>query len=142
VTKLSLTDVATLLDGPSPAVLTTIRKDGSPLTSPVWFHWTGDVFELVITRDDVKLQHLARQPRCTLVVFEAVRPFRGVSVTADAQVTRKDVTEHRRAVARRYLGEQDGDRFVEQRAGKPGDLVTLVPVEPRVWDLTAILPGG
>ncbi len=74
------------------------------------------------------------------MIFEAIPPFRGVSVTAQAQVTRTDITEHRRRVARRYLGAERGDRFVEQRAGKPGDLVTLVPVEPRVWNLTAILP--
>ena len=139
--NLTLSDVQSLLDGPSAAVLTTIRKDGSPLTSPVWFHWTGEAFEIVIARDDVKLQHLAREPRCTLVIFEAVPPFRGVSVSAEAQVTRTDITEHRRAVARRYLGAEGGDRFVEQRAGKPGDLVTLLPVGPRVWDLTGILPG-
>jgi PPOX class probable F420-dependent enzyme len=138
--SLTLADVRPLLDGPSPAVLTTVRKDGSPLTSPVWFDWTGEAFQIVIARDDVKLRHLAREPRCTLVIFEAVPPFRGVSVTAQAQVERTDITEHRRRVARRYLGEGRGDRFVEQRAGKPGDLVTLVPVEPRVWDLTAILP--
>ena len=140
--SLTLADVRPLLDGPSPAVLTTVRKDGSPLTSPVWFDWTGEAFEIVIARDDVKLRHLAREPRCTLVIFEAVPPFRGVSVTADATVTRTDITEHRRAVARRYLGTQRGDRFVEQRAGKLGDLVTLVPAEQRVWDLTAILPDA
>jgi PPOX class probable F420-dependent enzyme len=140
--SLTLSDVQTLLDAPSAAVLTTIRKDGSPLTSPVWYQWTGDAFEIVIARDDVKLRHLEREPRCTLVIFEAVPPFRGVSVTADATVTRTDVTEHRRAVARRYLGTQRGDRFVEQRAGKLGDLVALVPAEPRVWDLTAILPDA
>src|SRR6476469_2957995 len=140
--SLTLSDVQTLLDAPSAAVLTTIRKDGSPLTSPVWYQWTGDAFEIVIARDDVKLRHLEREPRCTLVIFEAVPPFRGVSVMAFATATRTDITEHRRAVARRYLGTQRGDRFVEQRAGKLGDLVTLVPAEQRVWDLTAILPDA
>ena len=134
MSSLTLADVRPLLDGPSAAVLTTVRKDGSPLTSPVWFDWTGEAFEIVIARDDVKLRHLAREPRCTLVIFEAVAavPRRG-PVAAHAQVTRTDITEHRRRVARRYLGEGRGDRFVAQRAGKPGDLVTLVPVEPRVW---------
>ena len=36
-----------LLDGPSPAVLTTYRKDGTALVSPVWCRWTGDAFEIV-----------------------------------------------------------------------------------------------
>src|SRR4051794_33155809 len=66
-----------LLEAPSSAVLTTYRKDGSALVSPVWYRWTGAAFEVVIARDDPKVRHLERDPRCVLVVFEAVRPFRG-----------------------------------------------------------------
>jgi len=72
--------VRSLLEAPSPAVLTTYRTDGSAHTVPVWYRWTGDAFEVVIARGDVKLRHLARDPRCVLVVFEAVRPFRGMEV--------------------------------------------------------------
>jgi hypothetical protein len=75
-----VTDLGSLLDGPSPAVLATYRKDGSALVTPVWFRHADGTFEVVIAEGDVKLQHLARAPRCTLVVFEAVPPFRGVEV--------------------------------------------------------------
>ena len=61
-----------LLEAPAPAALTTYRKDGSAHTVPVWYRWTGDAFEVVIAKGDVKLRHLARDPRCVLVVFEAV----------------------------------------------------------------------
>src|SRR5439155_26423886 len=72
LTGRSLEDVRSLLEAPSPAVLTTTRKDGRPYASPVWFRWTGEAFEVVIARGDVKLRHLARDPRCSLLVFEAV----------------------------------------------------------------------
>ena len=67
-----------LLEAPAPAVLTTYRNDGSAHPVPVWFHWTGEAFEVVVAKEDVKLRHLARDRRCVLVVFEAVRPFRSV----------------------------------------------------------------
>src|SRR3954454_23579811 len=35
-----------LLEDPAPAVLTT-RRDGSAATSPVWFRFTDDAFEVV-----------------------------------------------------------------------------------------------
>jgi nitroimidazol reductase NimA-like FMN-containing flavoprotein (pyridoxamine 5'-phosphate oxidase superfamily) len=78
----SLDDVRTLLEAPSAAVLTTNRKDGTALATPVWFRWSGAAFEVVIAHDDVKLRHLEREPRCALVVFETVAPFRGVEVRA------------------------------------------------------------
>ena len=131
--------VRTLLDGPSPAVLTTYRQDGSALVTPVWFRWTGEAFEVVIAEGDVKLRHLARNPDCVLVVFEAVRPFRGIEVRGAAELVEGDVTDVRAAIAGRYLGADDGARFAAERT-KPGVLLRLVPNEPRVWDLGAILP--
>jgi len=140
VARSSLESVRSLLDAPSPAVLTTYRKDGSALVSPVWFRWADDAFEVVIAEDDVKLRHLARDHRCILVVFEATRPFRGVEVRGQAELVECDVKPIRAAIAKRYLGATDGERFAAERS-KPGVLLRLPADEPRVWDLSAILPG-
>jgi PPOX class probable F420-dependent enzyme len=129
-----------LLEAPSPAVLTTYRKDGSAHTVPVWFRWAGQAFEVVIARGDVKLRHLARDPRCVLVVFEAVRPFRGLEVRGVAELIEGDVTSARAVIAGRYLGVGDGERFAAERRSTPGVLLRLVPDSPRVWDLSGILP--
>jgi PPOX class probable F420-dependent enzyme len=131
--------VRSLLEAPSPAVLATTRKDGSPYTSPVWFRWTGEAFEVVIALGDVKLRHLERDPRCSLLVFEAVPPFRGVEVRGEASLTRGDVTEARRSIAGRYLGCEGGDRFAATRKDRGGVLLRLVPEQPRVWDLGGLL---
>ena len=133
-------EFATLLQAPSPAVLTTYRKDGSALTTPVWFRWSGDAFEVVIALGDVKLQHLERNPRCSLVIFEAVAPFRGVEVRGEATLEQGDVTEIRRSIAGRYLGMDAGERFAARRMAKPGVVVRLAQEQPRVWDLAGMLP--
>ena len=133
--------VRSLLEAPSPAVLTTYRKDGSAHTVPVWYRWTGEAFEVVIAKGDVKLRHLARNPQCVLVVFEAVRPFRGVEVRGVADLVEGDVTSVRVAIAGRYLGLEDGERFAADRRSRPGVLLRLVPDGPRVWDLSGILPS-
>jgi PPOX class probable F420-dependent enzyme len=128
-----------LLEAPSPAVLTTYRKDGSAFVRPVWFRWRAPAFEVVVAEGDVKLVHLRRDPRCVLLVFEAVPPFRGVVAGGEAELVERDVTPDRAEIAGRYLGREAGVRFAERRRGKPGVLVRIVPDEPRVWDLSAIL---
>jgi PPOX class probable F420-dependent enzyme len=135
-----LEGMGSLLDGPSSAVLTTYRKDGSALVTPVWFRWTGHAFEVVIAEGDVKLRHLARDPSCILVVFEATPPFRGVEVRGAAELVEADVTPMRAAIAGRYLGASEGERFAAARRDKPGILLRLVPDTPRTWSLSAILP--
>lgn len=132
--------VRTLLEAPSAAVLTTYRRDGSALVSPVWFRWTDGSLEVVIAAGDVKLRHLARDPRCALVVFETVPPFRGLEVRGVAELIEGDVTPVRAAIARRYLGVEAGERFAVDRRARPGVLLRLDASDPRVWDLSAILP--
>jgi PPOX class probable F420-dependent enzyme len=109
-----------LLEAPSPAVLTTYREDGSALVSPVWFRFADGAFEIVVAEGDVKLTHLARDPRSSLVVFEAVPPFRGIEVRGEREVVEKDVTEERELIAGRYLGAEAGLRFRSRAAGEAG----------------------
>jgi len=133
-------DLRSLVDAPSPAVLTTYRRDGSANVSPVWFRWHEDAFEVVIAKTDVKLKHLARDPRCALVVFEAVPPFRGIEVRGVPELVEGDMASVREEIAGRYLGPDHGRRFAEARRSKPGVLLRLPAVDPRVWDLRAMLP--
>ena len=81
-------EFASLLEAPSPAVLTTYRKDGTAVASPVWFRFRDDTFEVVIAEDDLKLRHLAVRPECELVVFETVPPFRGIRSGAERRLRR------------------------------------------------------
>ena len=96
---------------------------------------------MVIAKGDLKLRHLARDPRCILVVFEAVRPFRGVEVRGVSELVECDVSSVRAAIAGRYLGVDDGARFAAERRSKPGVLLRLACDSPRVWDLSGILPA-
>lgn len=137
---MTLDDVRSLIDAASPAVLTTYRKDGSALTTPVWFRFHEGAFEIVLAEGDVKRQRLDRTPQCLLVVFEAVPPFRAVEVKGRPELVDGDVTEARAAIAGRYLGVEGGRRFAKMRRSPRGTLVRLVPREPRIWDLSAALP--
>ncbi len=129
----------TMLEAPSPAVLTTYRRDDSTLATPVWYRWHEGAFEIVIAKGDVKLGHLARRPECILVVFETVLPFRGLEVRGTPEIVDMDVTPVRIAIAGRYLGKAEGERYAAQRK-KSGVLVRLAADHPRIWDLTPILP--
>ena len=140
INAVSLDDVRSLLDAPSPAALVTYGADGSADVSPVWFRCTDSAFEVVVAADDPKLRRLAVDDRVVLTVFETVPPFRGVKVAGRA--TRDNdptvVREAREAIAPRYLGEARGAAFVESRG--PGVVIRLPIASARAWDLEAALP--
>jgi PPOX class probable F420-dependent enzyme len=130
-----------LLQSAAPAVLTTYRANGEAHVSPVWFRWHDDAFEVVVAEGDAKLHRLERDPRCSLLIFEAVPPFRGVEASGVAELIRGDATPVRTAISGQYLGGVDqGERYAEARRPKPGVVVRLKPADVRVWDLADILP--
>lgn len=127
------------LDGPQPAVLATYDPDGAVRMTPVWYRRRNGAFEVVVAEGDPKLRNLRRDPRCTLLVFEATPPFRGAEARGEAELVEGDVTAERADIAGRYLGADAGERFAAART-KPGVLVRLA-LEPRTWDLAAIIPS-
>jgi hypothetical protein len=133
-------EFASLLEAPSPAVLTTYRKDGTAVASPVWFRFRDDTFEVVIAEDDLKLRHLAVRPECELVIFETVPPFRGIRVRSDQpMLTRDGAQQARQEIATRYLGEERGKRYASERTSAA--VVLRLPAHlAKAWDLAAILP--
>lgn len=64
-------DVRELLLKPNPAVMATVRKDGSPVTVPTWYRLVGDRILLNLDKSRVRLQHIQRDPRVALSVMEA-----------------------------------------------------------------------
>jgi hypothetical protein len=58
-----------------------------------------------------------------------------------AELVEGDVSSARAAIAGRYLGVEDGERFAAERRSRPGVLVRLIPDGPRLWDLSSNLPS-
>ena len=132
-TDLTVEDLGGFLDEPRVAILATLRRDGTVLLSPVWHEWRDGGFNMWIAAADVKIRHLLRDPRATIVVAESRPPLRGVEVRGTARIIHDGVAETARRIAARYIGEERGAAYV---ASLPGQhlIVRLDPGATRVWD--------
>jgi PPOX class probable F420-dependent enzyme len=140
-TGLGVEDLGGLLEEPLVAVLATLRRDGSVLLSPVWHRWNAGGFELWLPEDDVKVRHLRRDPRATVVVAESTPPLRGIEVRGDARLLDESTFEIAVAVGSRYIGEERARAY----AGTDPSEYTIVRVEPghmRVWDFADEYEAG
>src|SRR4051794_22117641 len=97
-----------LFEAASPAALVLRREDGESVVSPVWFRVNGEMLELVVASSDHKLGHLRRDPRCVLLVFEALPPFRGAQIRGTASLLDDEDSTARLAIASRYLAPERG----------------------------------
>jgi nitroimidazol reductase NimA-like FMN-containing flavoprotein (pyridoxamine 5'-phosphate oxidase superfamily) len=128
-----------LLEAPSPAALTLYDEGGDAITSPVWFRYTGETFEVVIGLKDHKLELLRRDPRCTLLIFETAPPFRGVRVRGKAELVPDEGSETRLAIATRYVGEDGGRKYASLDRRPPGFVLRLRAGFAKAWDLSESL---
>lgn len=133
-TGLTIDDIPGFLDEPIVAVLATLRKDGSVLLSPVWHEWRDGGFTVWIGGDDVKADHLRRDPRATIVVAESSPPYRGVEVRTAATFVPADVKETAMRIASRYL--EDAGHLVSTILEDEDVVVRMEPGALRVWDFS------
>lgn len=69
-------EVRAFLDAPRLAVLATVRPDGSPQLTVVWYGLRGDELIVNTTARRSKARNLARDPRVSLLVGEMARYVR------------------------------------------------------------------
>lgn len=125
-------DLGDLIELPLLAVLATYRRDGAVLLSPVWHEWRDGGFNVVTGSRDVKVMHLRKDPRASIVVCEHSPPYRGVELRCSAQLVTAGVEDVVKRVASRYLGPDAGVAYAE---GAADDLLLrLEPGDLRAWD--------
>lgn len=141
---LTIGDLGDLLDLPLLAVLATYRRDGGILLSPVWHEWRDGGFHVATNGDGVKVRHLRRDPRTSIVVCEHAPPYRGVEFRGRAQLLTDGAAEVARRIAVRYLGEAEGAAQAEQLLDDT--VIRLEPGTLRAWDFadeySVASPGG
>jgi PPOX class probable F420-dependent enzyme len=132
---LTASDLEEFLELPLIAVLATYRHDHTVLLSPVWHEWKDSGFNVATTAEDVKVRHVTRDPRASILVAEGVPPYRGMEVRCTPRVLPDPKHEVGVRLAVRYLGDERGRAY----AATLGDdaVIRLAPEGPdelRAWD--------
>jgi PPOX class probable F420-dependent enzyme len=71
---------ADLLEKPTFAHLATMRPDGSPQSSVMWFDWDGSRIRLTHTRTRQKFANLAHEPRVALSIADPGDQYRFLEI--------------------------------------------------------------
>jgi PPOX class probable F420-dependent enzyme len=132
--NLGADDLGDLLEQPLVAVLATYRRSGDVLLSPVWHEWRAGGFDVVTGHAGIKVQHLRRDPRASIVVYEHEFPYRGIEVRGEARLLTDDAKDTTRRIASRYLGAEAGAAYAEQTTDDT--IIRLEPGRLRAWDFS------
>ncbi len=134
--NLPLQELGDLLDQPIVSTLATYRRDGTVLLSPVWHEWHDGGFNICAGTDDVKVRHVRRDPRASLVLYDQRPPYRGVEVRGVTRLVDGGAyAEALRRIAVRYRGQAAGTAYADAFSGQ-GVVIRLEAgaIDLRTWD--------
>jgi PPOX class probable F420-dependent enzyme len=89
------------------AIVTSLRKDGSPATSLIFYALDGDEMLFSTTADRLKAKTLKRDPRVAVTVLDEGAPYRYVSVEGTATVIDGDIVPDHIAINRAMRNQPD-----------------------------------
>jgi PPOX class probable F420-dependent enzyme len=133
---LSAADLENLLGAPLVSTLATYRRDGSVLLSPVWHEWRDGGINICVGAGDVKLRHVQRDPRASLVLYDQTPPYRGLQLNGVPRILAAGEVDYPtilRRIAVHYVGNAQGNAYADKSPGT-GVILRLEPGEMRVWD--------
>lgn len=100
-------EVQEMLRRPNPAVMATLRSDGTPVSTATWYLWENDRALLSMDEGRVRLRHIRRDPRITLTVLDGEDWYTHVTLIGRVSETYEDA------------GLSDIDRIATRYTGKP-----------------------
>ena len=126
--------IDTFLAGKRNAILATLKKDGSPQLTPVWYRWDGEKFWMSITKERAKYKNILRDPRVSLCVDDA-ETSTTVIASGKARLTEESLWVDTQKIVERYRGPEQAAAYVKsmQKKKEPRVLLVLKPEKVISW---------
>ena len=109
-------ELVDVLSRPNPCVIATVRPDGSPASSAVWYRWLNGEVLVSMSARSPRVRNLRARPTASLTVLDGPDWYRQVTVRGDVVAIEEDpglvaidlLSQH-------YEGRPYGDRNPEHR---------------------------
>lgn len=116
---------------PLVVTFTTIRPDGSPHVTPIWYEYDDGKFYCWVGSNTVKARNIRRDSRVSLCIATHDHPYSYVIAEGMCEISHDGVAERARSIAMRYYGEERGARFANE-INQEGESVLLVVTPTRM----------
>ncbi len=122
--------LAFLSKGTRTGKLATVRADGRPHVTPIWFVVDGDDLVFNTWHTSAKAKHLARDPRVSLVVDleEAPYAYTMIEGTVTVSTDMDEIVRFATRIGARYMGQDRAEEF-GTRNGVEGELLVRIHVD-------------
>jgi PPOX class probable F420-dependent enzyme len=119
-----------LMDTARTGKLASVRADGRPHLTPIWFTLDGDDLLFNTWHESVKAKNIQRDKRVSICVDDEKPPFSYVILEGEAELTSPPIPESQKwagAIAGRYMGADRAEEY-GKRNGVEGEYLVRVKI--------------
>lgn len=123
--RLTPPEIDAYLAGPHVAHFASIRPDGTPHISPVWYQWDDGKVTVVSGDAAVKTRNVRCNPEVALSVATDEWPYQYVILEGSATVRTDNLKDAVRAIFSRYEGAERGEQDANELTAGDQKLVAI-----------------
>jgi PPOX class probable F420-dependent enzyme len=136
--RLNPQEIDAYLAGPHVAHFASIRPDGTPHVSPVWYQWEDGKITVVSGDSAVKTRNVRKNPKVAISVATDEWPYQYVILEGDATIDSENLRETVRSIFSRYEGAERGEQDANELIESDQALVAIVISVNRVMSWKGI----
>jgi PPOX class probable F420-dependent enzyme len=136
--RLNPQEIDAYLAGPHVAHFASIRPDGTPHVSPVWYQWEDGKITVVSGDSAVKTRNVRKNPKVAISVATDEWPYQYVILEGDATIESENLRETVRSIFSRYEGAERGEQDANELIESDQALVAIVISVNRVMSWKGI----
>ncbi len=106
-------EIDTILGTPLIAFIATVKADGTPHVTPVWYLYDGEAVQVAASVDSVKVRNVRSNPRASLSILDPDDHSRWVQVNGPVTLTKDGVSGVVRAMWKSYAPGDDWEEKAE-----------------------------
>jgi PPOX class probable F420-dependent enzyme len=119
------------------ARIATVKPNGAPHVSPVWYLWEKNQLFIAIPRTSVKTRNIRKNNKVAVTIDSTIGP-KGVIIEGTAEIEELSEDIELRLI-QRYVSPENLDKYVEYaHADLPSVLLKIRPEKIITWDYSKL----
>ena len=112
--RLTRDEIDTILRTPLIAFIATVKPNGMPHVTPVWYIYDGETVVVAASTDSVKVRNVSSNPSASLSILDPDDHSRWVQVNGSVTLTKEGVSGVVRAMWESYAPGEGWEEAAEQ----------------------------
>jgi nitroimidazol reductase NimA-like FMN-containing flavoprotein (pyridoxamine 5'-phosphate oxidase superfamily) len=122
------------LSGVHVGVIAIERTDRAPFAVAIWYAYEpGGEVSIFTTEDNLKVKLIRSAGRFSITAQQEQPPYKFVTAEGDVTSVGRADEDEARALAIRYLGEDEGNRFADANQHADVESTVCVRMQPKTW---------